>query len=95
MEDDNLDYEKNNMDNSNENDDEDDKLVLVEVDDNINGDQQSDCSDREAKSLDTMSELIHAKTENETAQIMTFANDFKRALQNAWTNIKQQQNSDR
>ena len=38
MEDDNLDYEKNNMDNSNENDDEDDKLVLVEVDDNINGD---------------------------------------------------------
>ena len=38
MEDDNLDYEKNNMDNSNENDDEDDKLVLVEEDDNINGD---------------------------------------------------------
>ena len=38
MEDDNLDYAKNNMDNSNENDDEDDKLVLVEEDDNINGD---------------------------------------------------------
>ena len=38
MEDENLDYEKNNMDNSNENDDEDDKLVLVEEGDNINGD---------------------------------------------------------
>ena len=38
MEDDNLDYEKNNMGNSNENDDEDEKLVLVEEDDNINGD---------------------------------------------------------
>ena len=38
MEDENLDYEKNNMGNSNENDDEDEKLVLVEEDDNINGD---------------------------------------------------------
>ena len=61
-------------------------LTVISSDEEIN---------REAKSLDTMSELIHAKTENETAQIMTFANDFKRALQNAWTNIKQQKNSDR